>query len=239
MTGPVRSLSLGFAILRLLGEGRAMTLSEMGAALGLNPSSTFNLVRTLVHEGVVTQVGPGKRYGLVAAWGGLPVEPGAALIERARPAMARLAGAEGATIGLWRIAQGKRMQLVHHVEAGKDMVIQMKAGQRQPLGGGATGRALGAARGLDRTELARRFDEVRWQVPLDFAEYSRQVDTAHILGYAIDNGHGHAGICSLGVAMAPPHEDFCVSASIFAGSRDPAGIAQLGKALVELASDLR
>ena len=242
MTGPVRSVSLAFAILRLLADEPPLTLSAIGARLGLSPSSCLNLVRTLVHEGAVEQVMPGKRYRLATGWktflGDGPGDDGAGLIERAGPAMARLAAQAGATIGLWRIVQGKRLQLVHHVQGGHDMAIQMQEGQRQPLGGGATGRALGAAQGLSRADLAGRFGEVRWQVPLTFVDYCHQVDAALSVGYAIDNGHGHAGICSLGAALRGARSDFCLSASIFAGSRDAADIARLGNALKHLAEKL-
>ena len=64
---PVRSLSQSFAILRALGLGRAMTLSEVAEACGISPSSCLALLRTLLGEGVLEQVA-GKRYVLSAPW---------------------------------------------------------------------------------------------------------------------------------------------------------------------------
>ena len=51
----------------------------------------------------------------------------------------------------------------------------MVVGQRQPFGGGSTGRALAAAQRIDEGELARRYAALRWQRPLDFPAYAVQV----------------------------------------------------------------
>ena len=53
MSQPVRSVAQAFAILRLLADGDGLTLSEIGRALDLSPSSCFNLLNTLVAEGAI------------------------------------------------------------------------------------------------------------------------------------------------------------------------------------------
>ena len=68
MTGPVRSVSQAFAILRLLGDAGALTLSDIGRSVGLSPSSCLNLLKTLVAEGAIEREGASKRYRLTAPW---------------------------------------------------------------------------------------------------------------------------------------------------------------------------
>src|SRR3546814_17307757 len=67
MTGPVRSVSQSFAILRLLAEAGTLTLSDIGRTVGLSPSSCLNLLKTLVGEGAVERDARTKYYRLAPA----------------------------------------------------------------------------------------------------------------------------------------------------------------------------
>lgn len=243
MSGPVRSVSQAFAILRLLAEQGALTLSEVVRETGLSPSSGLNLLRTLVAEGVCERESIGKRYRLADAWAHAGVLDGGDLASRiaaARPALARFAREHDTATGLWQVVSGERLALVALGESGEATRIHMVVGQRQPIGGGSTGRALAAALKLDHGELVRRFSKVRWRRPIDLAAWVEQVARAQGLGYAVDDGFNHPGICSLSATVPPrPGEDgkvhFCVSASIFANSRSEREIETLGRALVDLA----
>lgn len=242
MTGPVRSVSQAFAILRLLSSHAAgLTLSAIARELGLSPSSCLNLLRTLVAEGMAERAGAEKLYRATAGWDRLDFARGAVerVIAAARPGMNAFAQAHEATVGLWYAVSDDRLELIALAESGAATRIHMVVGQRQPIGGGATGRALAASEGLPVAELRRRYDEVRWQSPLDFADYARQVDRAGAAGYASDDGFGHAGVCSLGCRLgATGPARFCISASIFANSRDAAGLVRLGEALSGLSATL-
>ncbi|MDE2560827.1 MAG: helix-turn-helix domain-containing protein [Sphingomonadales bacterium] len=240
MTGPVRSVSQAFAILRLLASrGDAMTLSDIARGVGLSPSSCLNLLRTLVGEGLLLRDGDGRRYRLAVGWAasGLLDGAGQSFAARARPALERMAAAEDAAIGLWQVMPGERIALIALAESGAATRIHMAEGQRQPLGGGATGRALAASDGVTGEELARRYGAVRWQRPLTIEAYAAQVAAARVAGYAIDDNFGHAGICSLGAVVPGAREGqrFCLSASVFAGSREPEALAKLGAGLAGLA----
>ena len=69
MSGPVRSVSQAFAILRLLSSHPAgLTLSEIARDLALSPSSCLNLLRTLVAEGMVERGGAAKLYRAASGW---------------------------------------------------------------------------------------------------------------------------------------------------------------------------
>ncbi|KAB2852406.1 MAG: helix-turn-helix domain-containing protein, partial [Sphingopyxis terrae] len=139
MTGPVRSVSLAFAILRLLADTGPLTLSDIGRSLGLSPSSCLNLLKTLAGEGAIERAEPGKRYRLTAAWqaAALLDNGGAvALADRARPLMLRFAQRSEAAVGLWAAVSRERMQLLAHAESDAGMRLRLADEQRQPLGGG-------------------------------------------------------------------------------------------------------
>lgn len=242
MTGPVRSVSQAFAILRLLSSHPSgLTLSEIARDLALSPSSCLNLLRTLVAEGMVERGGGAKLYRAASDWARLDFARGALeqVIAATRPALGAFAQTHETTMGLWHAVTNDRLELVALAESGAATRILMVIGQRQPIGGGATGRALAASEGISSAELRRRYDAVRWQSPLSFADYAQQVERAGAAGYALDDGHGHAGICSIGCRLAvSSRARFCISASIFANSRDSAGLARLGEALAGLAATL-
>lgn len=236
---PVRSLSQSFAILRALGHGRAMTLSVVAETCGISPSSCLALLRTLLAEGVLEQA-EGKRYALSPPWAravAAEADGAARLVARARPPLARLARERQAPIGLWRAASGDRLQLVALGESDAATRIHMVEGQRQPMGGGAVGRALAGAQRPSSAELARRFAAVRWQRAVTLEDYAAEIVEAARRGYAVDDGAGHTGVTSVAVA-AHGAPDWAVSATVFRGSLDPDQIAELAAALHALAADL-
>ncbi len=232
-------MSQAFAVLRLLAEHAPLTLSDIGRALGLGASSCFNLLGTLVAEGAVVREAPGKRYRLADGWarsGLLRDGHARRMIDRLRPLMTRFAQEHGVTVGLWQIASRDRLQLVAHAESNAVLRIHLARGQRQPLGGGAVGRAIAAAQAPGEEEIARRFAAVRWEKPMSFADYAGQVRRAERMGYALDEGHTHIGIWTLAAVLPGSGGDHGLSTSFFAGSRSGAEVAALGRALVELAS---
>ena len=237
MTGPVRSLAQGFAILRLLAETAPLSLSDIARRLGLSPSSTLNLMRTLVAEGAVERDAGSKQYRLVPVWaaaGVLSDRGERDLAARALPLMVRFAEASDAAVGLWTVASRERLRLVVHAESKAGMRLRLADAQRQPLGGGAAGRALAAAQGVDMAELARRFAPVRWQAELSLADYVEQVRGAARRGYAVDRGFAHRGILTVAVAIAGVRPGFVLSASVFAEARGEADVAALGAALCDV-----
>ncbi|SCW47025.1 transcriptional regulator, IclR family [Sphingobium faniae] len=237
MTGPVRSVSQAFSILRLLAEESPLSLSDIGRSLGLSPSSCLNLLRTLVDEGVLERDSQGKRYQLAQAWSRFDAlrEGGAqGIVDRSRPLLGQFARTHDVATALWQVIPGGRLRLAAYGESTAATRIHLLEGQRQPLGSGSVGRALAAAQGVDDAELERRFSAVRWESPLSFTEYREQVQNAVLKGFAVDDGYSHTGICSLAVGMPHLRTGFCLSVSIFAGSRNDAGLGELGRALIAL-----
>jgi len=237
MSGPVRSVSQAFAILRLLAESRPLSLSDVGRSVGLSPSSCLNLLKTLVDEGAAERDARTKLYRLSPAWTSAEAlrDGGAqAVVDRALPLMVQLAEASDAAVGLWKVASRDRLQLIAHAESNAGMRLRLADAQRQPLGGGAVGRALAAAQAIDDAELARRYAAVRWQADLSVADYADQVRHAGQAGYAIDQGFAHRGISTVAVALAEIRPGFGLSASVFSESRNAGEIAALGAELLRL-----
>lgn len=241
MTSPVRSVSQAFAILRLLAETNPMSLSDIARIAGLSPSTCFNLLKTLLAEGAIERDARTKHYRLTRAWASsdaLRNDGARALAERARPHMAKLAEANDAAVALWKVIARERVGLVTRAESKSGLRVALADGQRQPLGGGAVGRALAAEERIDERELARRYHAVRWQTPLSFGDYAAQVKAAAERGFALDHGFAHRGICTVAVPIAGISPGFALSASVFAGSLGDAEITVLAEGLLRLRSTL-
>jgi len=241
MTGPVRSVSQAFAILRLLGDAGALTLSDIGRSVGLSPSSCLNLLRTLVTEGAIEREGATKRYRLTAPWQvaeALRDSAGTRLVDRALPRMAAFAQSTDAAVGLWKIVSRDRTQLAVRAESDAGMRLSLADDQRQPLGSGAAGRAIAAAQSVGEGELARRYAPVRWQADLPFDTYARQVRDAAVRGYAIDQGYTHRGVWTVAAGLTGIAPGFCLSASVVPGSQSDAEIEALAAKLIRLRDEL-
>ena len=242
MSGPVRSVSQAFAILRLLAGGGELTLSDICRANGLSPSSAHNLLRTLVGEGAIERTVDARRYQLAPAWQQSDVLTGARaaqIIARVQPLITRFARTHDTTCGLWQAIAGDRVTLIALGESEAATRIHMAIGQRQPMSGGSIGRALVALDGLDQAGLERRFARLRWGRPLAFAAWVEQVSRASRRGFGIDEGFAHPGVVSIGLPVPGASSPrLCLSASVFAGSRSETEIDALGQMVLALAKEV-
>ncbi|WBH15632.1 IclR family transcriptional regulator domain-containing protein [Sphingomonas radiodurans] len=240
MDAQVKSVSHALAIMRHLASGQPQTLSEVARACALSPSTCLALLRTLSAERVLVAA-TGKRYALAPAWHENVTQwadPQAQVVAAAQPLLAKLARTLEAPVGLWRVVPRERLQLVALGESKAPTRIHMAIGQRQPIGGGATGRALAAAQRLDERAVAARFAAVRWESPLDLETYRRQIMDAARDGYAVDDRFGHAGVRSVAVVVVGAEPALCLSASFFADVALRWTLAAVGEQLKALGAEL-
>jgi len=240
MAAPVSSVVHAFAIIRSLAAGRALTLSEIANECAISPSTCHGLLRTLVGEGVL-QLLEGKRYGLLPQWAdiaGTGPDDMDRLQARARSPLEKAARTWNAPIGLWRVVSRDRLQLAVLGQSPAATRIHMEEGLRQPIGSGSVGRALAAAEGILAEEVRRRFAGVRWHASMTERDYAAQIARAKAAGYAIDDELTYAGITSVAVCVGGGALTFCLSASVFAGSRTPDELAQMARSLIDLGAEI-
>ncbi|MDO7842097.1 IclR family transcriptional regulator [Sphingomonas immobilis] len=239
---PVGSVVQAVAVLRFLGsrqDGAGVT--AIARALGIGPSSCFNVLRTLVAEDMVAFDPVTKSYTL--GLGTIDLARRAlrrdAVVQAAEGPMAALADAHDAAIGLWRLAPRDRLVLAALAESEAATRIHMVVGQRQPAAAGATGRAMLATRRLDDGAIAAAFADLRWQNAPSLADYRAEIRATEARGFAVDVDQINRGIAT--VAAAIPDESgvarFVLSASMFAG-RDAAALDLIGARVHETAQAL-
>ena len=196
LTRPVGALVHALRILRhLAAQGTAEGVTTIARATGVNGSTCYNILRTLVAEGVVIFDPATKTYrlglGLVElAVGVLGANPG----DLIRPELERMATQHGALMCLWHITQNDRIVLIDRAFNPEATRVDLPIGKRWPALIGAVGRVIAVHRSLSNDALKRRFDQFHWQNPPSFAEYLSGIEQARADGYAIDEGQLHIGI---------------------------------------------
>lgn len=240
-TTPVPSVSQAVAILRLLGRGgEPMGVTTIARATNMGPSSAYNLVRTLVAEGLVDfdPVTKFYRIGMGSIDFARMALRSDGVVAAARPVMDALAERFDAAIGLWRAASGERLLLLALSESEEATRIHMAVGQRQPMGAGATGRAFLADWRAEEPMLRHAYAAIRWPGKIDADAYVGQIETARRLGYAVDNQWLNLGIVTA-AAIVPDADGtarYALSASMFAGSVDAKRLNEIGQEIKKCAA---
>lgn len=196
----VGALTAGLKILRHLAQAEgAAGVNQIARELDMNPSTCFNLLRTLVHEGLITFDAGKKNYtaglGLLELTKGLTERDAA--IRFVRPRLVEVAHAHRVTATLWRRLSEDRLMLVERADTDSALRVHMTVGQRLPAFVAAVGRCMAAYSGLPRDEIRRRFDTLRWEQPPDFEAYWTDVLKAKALGYAIDRDNFVRGVTTV------------------------------------------
>lgn len=237
----VGALSAGLAVLRYLNEtGARVGVSRIARDLGLNPSTCFNLLRTLVHEGLVTFDVDAKTYALglgvvELAKGALDQASFARLM---RPHLEAIAARHGVTATLWQRSGKDRVVLVDRCEAESAVRLHMQIGQRLPMYLAALGRCMAAHAGLGKAALKRAFKALRWEVPPSFEAYWNSVEAARVRGYAVDVGNYVKGVTTVSAVVRDGDGAalIALSAAGFSARLTPARVTALGKDLRDRAA---
>lgn len=192
----VGAVEAGVKILRRLADtDEAEGVASIARETGLNVSTTFNILKTLTKEGLVTFDDRTKSYriGMGVLELALPVM-GRSPSVLIRPLMETIAEKHQVSVALWNVTGGRRLVLSDHVEPSRVVHAVLRQGARLPDLAGAIGRCIAAHRGLDHAALRRDFDNVRWQNAPDFDVFLDDVRTAQATGYAFDLGHLYRGV---------------------------------------------
>lgn len=232
----VGALRSGLAILRYLSRsGTGVGVSQVARDLKLNPSTCFNLLKTLVHEGLVIFDRAGKSYALGL---GL-VELAKGALEQAsyprlvRPHLDAIALKHRVTATLWQRVGDERVVLVDRADNDAAMRVHMSIGQRLPLFIAALGRCMAAHSGLSRAALKKRFAVLRWEDAPSFEAYWTEVNAVRSKGYAIDAGHYVKGVTTVSAAVvdAGGQPVMAISAVGFSAQLTGAKLKALGEEL--------
>jgi DNA-binding IclR family transcriptional regulator len=196
-------------------------VSRIARDTQINPSTCFNILRTLAHEDLVLFDPGNKSYSL--SLGILDIARGATALQgnldSARPILERIAEDLGITLTLWQPVSKNRKVMIYSAVPRDAIRIQMAIGQRLPLFIGSTGRVFAAFGQYSDEEMHRLFKDIKWNVPLSYAEFRKQTEETRIAGWAIDEGHFAIGTVSIAVPIFDGNNQAMLSltATMFVG----------------------
>jgi DNA-binding IclR family transcriptional regulator len=236
VSNPVKPVAAAIQILRYLSRtsmpARAV---QVARELQLNNSTCFNILRTMASEVVIEFNPQSKTYsiglGLVKLVDNSLAD--GKRIAAAKPVLHEIAERFGVTATLWRRIVPDRIVLVAAEHSRSDLRIHMGEGQRLPLLMGASGRLATANSGMSKPDAQEAYHKLRWARPISFEAYWREVRLAEKRGWAVDDGYFSQGILSVAAPVLnhDGHLEYSVSAVMFRGQRDEAGINVLGEEL--------
>jgi DNA-binding IclR family transcriptional regulator len=231
---PVGALVSGLAVLRYLASSTTPAgVTRIARDLGLHASTCFNLLKTLVHEGLVNFDEPTKTYtiglGLVELAKGALEQT--SYVRMVHPYLQEIAASHRVTATLWHRTHGDRVVLLDRADNESTIRVHMSIGQRLPMYVAALGRCMAAHTELSPAELKLKFQALRWEDGPDFKDYLAEVAQVRERGYAVDNGSYAKGVTTVSSAVldANGRPIMAISAVGFSGQLDAGGIQSLGE----------
>ncbi len=192
----VPAVQNAISILRqLAAQGRSIGATQIARETGLNVSSTFNILRTLTNEGLLSFDLEAKTYriGMGLMEFAIPLL-GANPADLIRSTLTAIAKDHQVMIALWQITENQRIVLTDRFTAPRIVHAVLARDSRLPVFAGAIGRCYASATGLDKSATKKGFDTVIWQDPPSFESYWADVLTARETGTASDRGQLFRGL---------------------------------------------
>lgn len=233
---PVGALVSGLSVLRYLaGSTPPVGVTRIARDLGLHASTCFNLLKTLVHEGLVNFDEPTKTYTI--GLGIVELAKGAleqtAYVRMVHPYLQEVAASHAVTATLWHRTSGDRVVLLDRADNDSTIRVHMSIGQRLPMYLAALGRCMAAYSRLSDAELRDKFQALRWDDGPSFEDYLAEVALARETGYAVDAGRYVKGVTTVSAAVLDADQlpIMAISAVGFSGQLDAAEIQAVGEQL--------
>lgn len=232
------------SILRYLSSlNQPATVTQISRMLNINPSTCFNILRTLVSLELLSLDQARKTYSL-----------GSALVELSEVVLQRFGDSEIVrvpleliarkylvTSSLWRLTENDRIVLVASAVPENDLHISLRVGQRLPSWSGAAGRLAAAFSNVSTREIAKQFQKIKWQNRPDYDDFLRQSREAREKGYAVDAGNLLLGVTSISVPVIRANGEiqFVLSVTMFSGQHSSEQLDVMGSHLIGVAAALK
>lgn len=233
----VGAVSASLAILRHIGSQTcAVRATDIARVLNLNPSTCFNILQTLVAEGVVEFDTKTKVYWLRDQWWHSVESHDDLDIGDIKQEAERLSRKYQSFVTLWRRAAFDRLALVFATDNPLPFEIRMSPGSRVPLFAGSVGRVMAVVSGLPECQLKSRIERLRWDRKPPFDLYSRDLVAVRRNGWAIDRGYFARGFTTVSAPLMNGRGkvNYACSATILSGEENDVRCPTLGADLLAL-----
>ncbi len=193
----VPAVTRAVAVLRLLSCSHApVGLKAIATALNLVPSTALHILRALLAEQLVRVDPLTKQYSL-----GVGILPLARAVLQSsdfrglvQTRLNELSDRYGVTAIGVELPDLDHMVVVALARAPAPMRLHVDIGSRFPALISATGRCLAAFTNHSWDEIEKRFHQLRWHNPPNFAAWRKEVEKVRRQGFSIDRGDYMAGV---------------------------------------------
>ena len=187
------------AIVRRLANGVPATSGQIAREMELTPSTCFNILNTLVSEGLLLFEPANKTYRIglgVIELANVGLEK-LGYVRLIHPELERIARRWRVTTTLWLRVRADRVVLVDRADSESVVQIHMRVGQRLPIVLGALGRCMVAHAGFADADLRRMYADLRSENKVSFARFLEEVEESRANGYAVDEGNFVTGVTTI------------------------------------------
>ncbi len=196
----------------------SLSVSELSRQLGINKSTLYSILNTLVYHHWLERDETSKTYRLGFGLYTLGNRAGAQvdLIASAHPFVSELAHELQETIMLTAF-RDEHIVLIDLGEAPHDLKLSARIGQHMPYNAGAFGMVFNAA--LSRTELDelvrhRGMRTFTTKTISDLHLYAQALERVRTQGYAIESEEYMEGICGVAVPVVNAHGQVAASLGV-------------------------
>jgi DNA-binding IclR family transcriptional regulator len=226
-------------ILRFLQRAKEpVSATQIARAVGMNASTCFNLLRTLVDEDFVALDEQTKKYilslGVVAlAKGALDQNLDLKVLQ---PRLQEFALRHDVLVACAKRISRDRAMLVIVAETDAPIRLHGRIGTTIPLLLGASGRVFAAFSEFTDLQLEEEFRKLRFARSLEFPQFLSEVQEVRSTGWAIDDSYYVSGMVSVAAPIMgiDNYVSLCCAAMMFNGQHDPKRIASIAAELVAI-----
>ncbi len=213
----VPAVERAFTILRLLVVRGASPLADLVEGSGLNKSTVFYILRTLVALDMVDYDDRARTYGLGPGLMELGLAAGdqSSDIAVAKRELAGLLEVVNATIALYRRVSRDEIMMVDKMERPHRVRITLQAGLPIPIQGGSFGRAFLAFDPPAQVEHVLR-DGLHAFTPKSVSSvraFQRELELVRTQGWAVDHEGFALGVSTVAAPIFGPDGEICLVAA--------------------------
>lgn len=238
---PVPAVSRAIAILRLLGKMRTpMGVNAIAHALGIVPSTCLHILRALVEEKLLSFDRSSKHYRLGA---GMLTLARSAIESNAfpllvQPALDRLSTKWGVTAIGVDVSDPEQMVVVALSRSNMPFRLHVDVGSVFPALLSATGRLVAAFGEQPENEIKKRFSKLRWDKPVKYDDWNKEVDFAKKNHFSVDRNTYIAGVTIVAVPVLTPTGNI-THTIVCASLMDALNKTEIKKLVIEMQAQAR
>lgn len=214
-------------------------LTDIVGALGINSSTCFNILHTLVEDGFVIVQNRAYSAGPELVHLAYRVLESVDDLSRVQMLIERFSQVHRVSVVLWHLDQDNVVAVRSQTDNSMLLSVNVSLMRKMPMLTGSVGRVIAGLLPLSAARLKAEFARAQWP-SLTLEQFKAQAALASERGYAIETGDYSDGIHAIAAPVPGPQDGIFRIVSIYALANDLPleAMSRVGEALVQLASEI-